>query len=260
MLIMTVKEYIEKNKCGSPYLKYAKNFYSQNGEDGIIEKILSELEITEGTVVEFGAWDGVFLSNVYKLWKHGNFNAILIEGDRDKANSFQDRSGKAKMFNYFVNPDRNNENSIDNILTKIGYTDKDQSDLVLMSIDIDSCDYYIFESMEKYKPMMIIIETNNSFGPEEEFETYDSGCSMRSVWNLCKKKGYSMVAYTANAILVRNDLLEKLKEYDSSITPEKMYVNEDQYLSISSSNENGELGNCPFYLTDPYKKKIKNES
>lgn len=66
-----------------------------------------------------------------------------------------------------------------------------------------------------------------------------------------------MVAYTANAILVRNDLLGKLKEYDSSITPEMMYINEDQYLSISSSDENGELGNCPFYLTDTYRRKIK---
>ena len=254
---MTVKEYIEKNKCGSPYLKYAKNIYSQNGEDGIVEKILAELEISRGTVVEFGAWDGVFLSNVYKLWKHENFNAILIEGDSAKANVFQDRSGKARMFNYFVNPNRDNENSIDNILTKIGYMDEDQTDLVLMSIDVDSCDYYILESMEKYRPMMIIIETSNGFGPEEEFKTYDSGCSMRSVWNLCKIKGYSMVAYTANAILVRNDLLGKLKEYDPLITPATMYIKEDQYLSISSSDENGELGNCPFYLTDTYRRKIK---
>ena len=75
---MTVKEYVEINKIGSPYLKYAKNLYSQNGEDGIIEKILDDLDIKKGIVIEFGAWDGIYISNIYNLWKYGNFNGILI--------------------------------------------------------------------------------------------------------------------------------------------------------------------------------------
>ena len=257
---MTVREYLEINKCGSTYLKYARNVYSQNGEDGIIEKILGELEVNTGTVIEFGAWDGLYISNVYKLWKHGNFNAILIEGDKDRANSFNDIPGKASMFNYLISPDKNSNNSIDNILNEIGYSDETKENLVLMSIDVDSCDYYIMESMEKYMPMVIIIETNNSFGPAEVYKTNNSGCSMRAVWDLCKIKGYSMVAYTANAILVRNDLIEKLKEHDPLISPEMMYINEEQYITISSSDENGMLGNIPYYLTESYKNKIKNES
>ena len=247
---MTVREYLENNKCGSSYLKYAKNVYSQNGEDGIIEKILKDLEVTTGTVIEFGAWDGKYISNVYKLWKHGDFNAILIEGDKDKANSFNDIPGKASMFS------AGTENK-KGMLNEIGYSDETKENLVLMSIDVDSCDYYIMESMEKYMPMVIIIETNNSFGPTEVYKTYNSGCSMRAVWDLCKIKGYSMVAYTANAILVRNDLIGKLKEHDPSISPEMMYINEEQYITISSSDENGVLGNIPYYLTESYKNKIK---
>ncbi len=48
----------------SPYLEYAKNYITQNGEDGIIEKLFHDLGIEGGSVVEFGAWDGVFISNV----------------------------------------------------------------------------------------------------------------------------------------------------------------------------------------------------
>jgi hypothetical protein len=251
---MTVKEFIEKEKCGSPYLKYAKNIYTQNGEDGIIEKIMDELEISEGNVIEFGAWDGLYISNIYRLWKYGKFNGILIEGDPVKAKEFNGDSKNAKMFNYFISPEKSNENSIDNVLDNIGI----EGEIALMSIDIDSCDYYVMESMERYKPMVIIIETNNSFGHEEVYKSYDSGCSMRAVWDLCKIKGYSMVAYTANAILVRNDLIRKLKEFDPTITPEQMYINEYQYITISSSNENGILGNVPYYLTQEYKNKLSN--
>ena len=50
---------------------FKKNYHSQGGEDGIIEKILEEAEIEDGLFVEFGAWDGVFLSNTCKLAERG---------------------------------------------------------------------------------------------------------------------------------------------------------------------------------------------
>ena len=252
---MTVKEFIENEKCGSPYLKYAKNVYTQNGEDGIIEKILGEIGASEGNVIEFGAWDGLYISNIYRLWKYGNFKGILIEGDSEKAKEFNEEGKNAKMFNYFISPEKSNENSIDNVLDSIGI----EGEIALMSIDIDSCDYYVMESMERYKPMVIIIETNNSFGHETVYKSYDSGCSMKAVWDLSLVKGYTMVAYTANAILVRNDLIKKLKEFDPAITPAQMYINEKQYLTISSSNEEGILGNLPYYLTTEYKERLRNE-
>lgn len=47
--------------------RYARNVYSQNGEDGILEEILRRLGITGGWVVESGAWDGKHLSNTFAL-------------------------------------------------------------------------------------------------------------------------------------------------------------------------------------------------
>ena len=71
---------------GNYYSKYGKNIISQNGEDGVIEQLFSDLNIRDGVVVEFGAWDGIYLSNIFNLWKNKGFNALLIEGDSNRAN------------------------------------------------------------------------------------------------------------------------------------------------------------------------------
>jgi hypothetical protein len=39
--------------------------------------------------VEFGAWDGEYLSNTYNLAKELNFRTILIEGDKKNSNIYQ---------------------------------------------------------------------------------------------------------------------------------------------------------------------------
>lgn len=63
-------------------LDYASNIYSQTGEGGVIAKILAMLPETDHWCVEFGAWDGLFLSNVRRLIEENDYSAILIEGDK----------------------------------------------------------------------------------------------------------------------------------------------------------------------------------
>ena len=69
------------NKEPQWLLDYSSDTYSQGGEDGIIAKILSLLPETDGWCVEFGAWDGIHLSNVRKLILEKRYRAVLIEGD-----------------------------------------------------------------------------------------------------------------------------------------------------------------------------------
>lgn len=64
-------------------IKYRKNYYSQNGEDGVIEEILKRMGIKQGWFVEFGAWDGKYLSNTYALVEKG-WKGVEIEGDKTK--------------------------------------------------------------------------------------------------------------------------------------------------------------------------------
>jgi len=66
------------------YLRiFEQRIYSQSGEDGIIDKIFNLLHIEEGYFVEFGAWDGVRLSNSRNLVENG-WPGLLIEADPKK--------------------------------------------------------------------------------------------------------------------------------------------------------------------------------
>ena len=48
--------------------KFKKNYYSQNGEDGIIQELIKLLNINDNSwCCEFGAWDGKNSSNTFYL-------------------------------------------------------------------------------------------------------------------------------------------------------------------------------------------------
>jgi hypothetical protein len=199
------------------YIKYGKNIFTQFGEDGIIEKIFSDLKIIDGIVVEFGAWDGIYLSNVYNLWRYKGFKAILIEGDKNRAEELHKISkkyNKVQSVNVFVNPDKNHFNSIDNILSRSSFN-VNNDNLALMSIDVDSCDYFIFNSLEKYRPKVVIIETNTD--KLNEFATYDQGCSLFSLNKLAMSKNYTLVCHTGNAFFIRNDLMHLIPNGNYSV-------------------------------------------
>ena len=59
------------------------NNYSQAGQDGIIKKTFYRLNITSGYFIEFGGWDGIYLSNCRSLYERG-FKAIFIEQDKKR--------------------------------------------------------------------------------------------------------------------------------------------------------------------------------
>src|SRR4051812_3955751 len=61
-------------------LRFAQNKYSQNGEDGILEEIFRRMDIGQGWFVEFGAANGIRLSNSYALVEK-SWKGVDIEGE-----------------------------------------------------------------------------------------------------------------------------------------------------------------------------------
>ncbi len=58
---------------------FAKDVTSQNGEVGIIEKILEVIgRSSGGWCVEFGSWDGRHCSNTFSLIDQRGYSAVLI--------------------------------------------------------------------------------------------------------------------------------------------------------------------------------------
>jgi len=243
------------------YFKYAKNIFSQNGDDGIIEKIFEHLKISDGVVVEFGAWDGIYLSNVYNLWKNKNFSALLIESDEGKANEMLEMFSdfdNVDLMNCAVSPDKDDEHSLDNLLQK-SVLNITNDNLNLVSIDVDSCDYHIFQSLEKYSPKVVVIETKGFDDPNIKYNIFGNGCSLKSVTELAEKKGYKLVCHNGNAYFVRNDLTyllpddveSSLEDLHSSISDIDIW----QSIDASGNVKNG----FRYYLSPEYTSLIENE-
>jgi hypothetical protein len=58
-----------------------RTVHSQSGEDGVISWAFEIIGERSKWCVEFGAWDGVYLSNACNLIRNAGWSALMIEGD-----------------------------------------------------------------------------------------------------------------------------------------------------------------------------------
>lgn len=262
---MNIKEYIIENNINSPYLKYANNIYTQNGDDGVIKQLLSELEISgeNNIVVEFGAWDGILASNTYDLWCYNSFNAILIEANTVKANELiqlTSRFNNTESLHLLVDSNSQDTNSLDNILSRSKFNINDDN-FVLLSIDVDGPDYAIWESLKNYKPIIVVIESAGGWSAETEY--IGDGASLKSLDILANIKGYTLVVSTGNAYFIRNDKLSKLKNYDNSLTINDYHLSDAMVNNILQNlDEKGDITTFSHphrWISDEYKTILNTE-
>ncbi len=205
--------------------QYEKNITSQFGEDGIIEYLFSKIGVSdEPWCVEFGAWDGEYLSNTYNLVFNKGFNCVYIEGDSNKAKELRNKVSKLsnqKIFvlNNFV--ESQGVNSLDNLL---GQTDIPK-EFDLLSIDIDGIDYHVWKNFKDYNPKIVLIEHNPTIPPHLEYIPDEKsslvGASTLALYGLGQLKGYELVYCTdTNSIFVRKDFFQLFNINDN--TPEKL--------------------------------------
>tara|TARA_B110000495_G_C22832250_1_gene485558 strand:- start:49 stop:771 length:723 start_codon:yes stop_codon:yes gene_type:complete len=227
----------------SYYLTFAKNIYSQCGEDGILEELFKDLNIVGGVIVEFGGWDGVFLSNALNLWKTGSFDVISIEANADRSNeakSIFEKHDDYKTINRTVE-------NLDDILDECSI---DCSSVSLISIDVDGADRTILKAIEKYLPKVIVVETNT----KPKGEPPHDDLSIALYYALAKDKGYTVVCHTGNAILVRNDLVDYLPDEDYSLDNIEVYDEDVNRLQCLDSH--GVLGSEIYWISAEYNELI----
>ena len=201
------------------YNTYSKNVYSQNGEDGIVEELLKRLNITNGWVCEFGAWDGIHLSNTFNLVTKG-FDAVFIEGDVNKYGDLLKTVNKYNNIipiNAFVDYN-DTQNSLDNLLKKTNIP----IDFDILSIDIDSYDYQVWKSLKTYHPKIVIIEINSSVNTNNDNHIHNNNCysgtGFKPTFDLGIEKGYKFILHTGNMFFIRNDLFDTLNiHYDNPL-------------------------------------------
>lgn len=200
-------------------LKYKNNINSQAGEDGIIKKILEIIPENDQWCVEFGAWDGIYLSNVRSLIKQQNYSAILIEGSKKKHEELTKNYSEYKniiTLNEFVGYSK--IDNLDNILKDTPIP----KDFDFLSIDVDGNDYHIWNAMSEYSPKLVCIEFNPTIPTEVKFiqaadPSVNQGNSLLALVELAKQKGYELVSVLPwNAFFVKAEYFSLFGITDNS--------------------------------------------
>lgn len=183
--------------------------FSQNGEDGIIEVLLSALLRREQTFLEIGAADGV-QNNSSWLMVVRQFHGLMVEGSRAlsaKAERLLSTAGIGVEFrNCFVT----RENAAQLLAGRSREPD-------LFSLDIDSNDYHVAQALldAGLRPRIAVLEYNSVFGPERsvtipytpqfDYRTAHPsrlyyGVSLAAWRNLWTSRGYRFVTVDRNGV------------------------------------------------------------
>lgn len=214
---------IKRVKPESAYLRneHASDVTSQFGEDGIICKILDLIGRTSRWCVEFGAWDGKYLSNTWNLINNEGWRGVLIEGAYDRYvaldSSYKPLAGQVFVQHGYAGWQPSDD--LDNHLCRTPIP----KDFDVLSIDIDGNDWYVWSALKKYRPRLVVIEfnptaSNGLYFVQDAEASLNQGASLRAMVERAQSKGYELVATTyTNAFFVLAEEFLKLNIADNSI-------------------------------------------
>jgi hypothetical protein len=191
--------------------------FSQWGEDGIIQHLVSQLKIDRSVFVEFGV-ENYTESSTRFLLINNNWSGLVIDGSAANIDYIRNDPiywrYNLKAEHSFVTRD-----NINQLISKNGI----KGEIGLLSVDIDGNDYWVWEAIDVVQPIITIVEYNARFGPEAAVTVpYQAdfvrgtahhsmlyyGVSLNALCLLGKKKGYAFVGCNSagnNAFFVRND-------------------------------------------------------
>lgn len=217
----------------------ACNKYSQFGEDGILAAIFDRIGTENRWVMECGAADGLFFSNSRKLIEQ-EWSAVLIEGDREQY---------AKLSNLYPIPHRegqtiatlcakitpNGRSSFDQVLS-LWSTASDWTvpeDLDLAVIDVDGADYWLFNSLLKYRPRVVMVEYDPAADPDFIPPMGGEGqAGLQAIIKLGIGKYYWPVVVTStNVIFVQQELVGRLAEKPAEETLEGFFDRFEKHIA-----------------------------
>ncbi|MEP6953429.1 MAG: hypothetical protein ABI950_05125 [Solirubrobacteraceae bacterium] len=143
--------------AGLDLAPYELRVLSQNGEDGILAEILRRVGTTNRYFVEFGAGDGtenncVLLADVF------GWNGLFMEGGEEAARRLSDKyAGHPRIVTRQALVSRAN---VEGLFREAGVPVEPD----VLSIDIDSDDYWVWQGIESFRPRVVVVEYNASLG------------------------------------------------------------------------------------------------
>jgi hypothetical protein len=214
-----ILENFNRAKPSKALQDYEYKVFSQWGEDGIIQKLISSIEIKHRTFIEFGVEDFIE-SNCRYLMMNNKWSGFVIDGSPPNV-------AKMKRYFFYWKNDLNamaafiTRENINGLLKESGF----DRDVGILSIDIDGVDYWVLEAITAYEPRILITEYNAVFGKERKITVPYSddfnrtkhhysnlyfGASLAAMAHIARKKGYTLVGTNSagvNAFFVRDNLM-----------------------------------------------------
>jgi hypothetical protein len=182
--------------------------YAQNNEDVFLLELFNKKSKKDCFFLEFGAWDGIHLSNCRLLFEN-NWSGCFIELDKERFNILQknyQNNSNIIVINDKVDPDTKNINKI--------IKDNKIKEIDVLSIDVDGRDLSIWRSLEVLKPEIVVIEFNDTipFDTSYEDDTDKSiGNSYLAIDKFAKSINYELIKVT------RDNLIYSKKEFNNSL-------------------------------------------
>jgi hypothetical protein len=196
--------------------------FSQWGEDGILQYLLSKVDVPHRVFIEFGVQD-YEESNTRFLLLNNNWRGLVIDAgqsyiDHIRAQDYYWRHDLTALCAFITAA------NINDLFSSAGF----RGDIGLLSIDIDGNDYWIWEAIEVVTPRIVVVEYNGVFGSQlpvavpysesfrrtrAHFSNLYFGASLKALCSLAERKGYIFVGSNSsgsNAFFVRGDLVGQL--------------------------------------------------
>lgn len=198
--------HLKKEKINSLHDVEFKVF-SQWGDDGIIQYLVSTLNIPNKTFVEFGV-ENYTESNTRFLLINNNWTGLVIDGSDDNI-SYIKKDPIYWQYELHAKKAFITAENIESLIDEAGF---DQQ-IGILSIDIDGNDYMVWKAITKYQPAIVIVEYNAAFGhqnpwiipydPKFARNTSDSrklywGTSLLSLCDLAAERHYDFIGCNLN--------------------------------------------------------------
>jgi hypothetical protein len=215
----SLSEAIQSKKKISSLAEVEFKVFSQWGDDGIIQWLVSNLNFTNKSFIEFGV-ENYKESSTRFLMMNNNWSGLVMDGSAPNINHIKDSEyfwrhhliAKAS----FIDADNIND---------LIYSSNLGPDVGIMHIDLDGNDYWIWKAINVVSPVVVIVEYNSVFGLEraitvpydKDFTRYKAhysglycGASLRALHKIASVKGYAFIGCNSagnNAYFVRKDQL-----------------------------------------------------
>lgn len=206
-----IKQYFNLAKH---YIKSLRGDTSYAGEYAHLQRVMYQLDINEGFVVDIAASDGVDRSSTLGFFQDDRWAGLAVEMDPFKFSKL------SFLYANFTNTKLARSKITPTNVASILEGFEVPADFTLLNLDIDSYDLFVIDEILKsgFNPKIISMEINEKVPPHIFFTVnYDDahywqgdhffGCSLTAASEVVRSHGYILESLQYNnAIFIRSDI------------------------------------------------------